>query len=52
MWASGDTLAWWQVFLISLALAILAACASWHGVEKWALRLGRRAPVQLPAGGS
>ena len=52
VWASGDKLAWWQVFLISLALAILAAFASWHGVEKWALRLGHRALVQLPAGGS
>ena len=52
VWASGDRLAWWQVFLLSLVLAILAALASWHGVEKWALRLGHRAPIQLPAGGS
>ncbi|MEI9982743.1 MAG: acyltransferase [Aliidongia sp.] len=51
-WASGGRLAWWQLFLISLALAILAATASWHGVERWALRLGHRRPVQLPAGGS
>jgi peptidoglycan/LPS O-acetylase OafA/YrhL len=30
------------VFLGSLAIALPAAWLSWHGVEKWALRWGRR----------
>jgi peptidoglycan/LPS O-acetylase OafA/YrhL len=43
VWATGDRLPWWAVFALSVALSGLAALLSWHGVEKWALRLGRRA---------
>jgi peptidoglycan/LPS O-acetylase OafA/YrhL len=46
VWATGDRLPWWQVFGLSLVLAVAVAMLSWHGVEKWALRLGRR---RLPA---
>lgn len=42
MWLSGGRAPWWQVFLGSLAIALPAAWLSWHGVEKWALRWGRR----------
>jgi peptidoglycan/LPS O-acetylase OafA/YrhL len=52
VWATGDRLPWWQVFALSLALAIAAALLSWHGVEKWALRLGRRRDQSAAAGGS
>lgn len=55
VWASGNRLVWWQVFLISMILTIIVAQLSWHGVEKWALRLGRSkrpALVGQPAGGS
>jgi peptidoglycan/LPS O-acetylase OafA/YrhL len=38
VWATGGRLPWWQVFALSLALAVMAALLSWHGVEKWALR--------------
>jgi peptidoglycan/LPS O-acetylase OafA/YrhL len=48
VWATGDRLPWWQVFLLSLALAVPVAMLSWHGVEKWALRLGQRTrPAEL-----
>jgi peptidoglycan/LPS O-acetylase OafA/YrhL len=47
MWLSGGRAAWWQVFFGSLAIAVPAAWLSWHGVEKWALRWGRRSARQL-----
>ena len=46
MYLSGGKASWWQVFLGSLALALPAAWLSWHGVEKWALRWGRRRPAR------
>lgn len=54
MWLSGGRANWWQIFLGSLGIALPAAWLSWHGVEKWALRLGRRgvraaAPAVMPA---
>ncbi|HEX6441436.1 MAG TPA: acyltransferase family protein, partial [Stellaceae bacterium] len=54
MWLSGGRANWWQIFLGSLCIALPAAWLSWHGVEKWTLRLGRRrarvaAPAALPA---
>jgi peptidoglycan/LPS O-acetylase OafA/YrhL len=42
MYLSGGRAAWWQVFFGSLALALPMAWLSWHGIEKWALRWGRR----------
>ena len=45
MWLSGGRAVWWQIFFGALAIALPAAWLSWHGVEKWALRLGRRRPV-------
>ena len=53
MWLSGGRANWWQIFLGSLCIALPAAWLSWHGIEKWALRLGRRrapAPALAPAG--
>ena len=44
MYLSGGKATWWQVFAGSLALALPAAWLSWHGVEKWAMRAGRRLP--------
>jgi peptidoglycan/LPS O-acetylase OafA/YrhL len=44
MYLSGGRAPWWQVFLGSLAIAFPLAWLSWHGVEKWALRLGRTLP--------
>ena len=52
VWAIGDRLPWWQVFGLSLAFAILVALLSWHGVEKWALRLAHRSGQSAAAGGS
>ena len=50
MWLSGGRANWWQIFLGALALALPAAWLSWHGIERWALRLGRRrAPVPVRA---
>jgi peptidoglycan/LPS O-acetylase OafA/YrhL len=54
MWLSGGRANWWQIFLGSLCVALPAAWLSWHGVEKWALRIGRRrarviAPAAMPA---
>src|SRR5437868_10163266 len=46
MWLSGGRAVWWQVFFGSLALALTMAWLSWHGIEKWALRLGRRAAIR------
>lgn len=43
IWLSGGRAPWWGVFFGSLALALPAAWLSWHGIEKWALRWGRRA---------
>jgi len=49
MWLSGGQANWWQIFIGSLVLALALAWLSWHGVEKWALRLGRvRRPVAPP----
>jgi peptidoglycan/LPS O-acetylase OafA/YrhL len=50
MYASGGKAAWWQVFLISLPAAALAAFLSWHLVEAPMLRLKpRRRAAPLPA---
>lgn len=52
MWLSGGHASWWQVFFGSLAIALPAAWLSWHGIEKWALRLGRRSvPLLAVAAG-
>ena len=49
MWASRGTLAWWQLFLLSLPLALAAAWLSWHLVEEPMLRLKKRAgPARAP----
>ena len=45
MYLSGGRANWWQIFLGSLCIALPAAWLSWHGIEKWALRWGRRAPA-------
>jgi peptidoglycan/LPS O-acetylase OafA/YrhL len=42
MYASGGTARWWQLFLLALPLAALAAFLSWHLVEAPALRLKPR----------
>ena len=42
MWLSGGRAAWWEVFFGSLGLALPMAWLSWHGIEKWVLRWGRR----------
>jgi peptidoglycan/LPS O-acetylase OafA/YrhL len=45
---SGATAPWWEVFLISLALAVPAAFLSWHAIERgcrWCARPGGRVPV-------
>ena len=39
MRAGGGRLAWWELFLVSLAVAGALAFLSWHLVEKHALRL-------------
>ena len=49
---SGGKASWWQLFLISLPLAALAAFLSWHLVEAPMLRLKPRrppAPLSAPA---
>jgi peptidoglycan/LPS O-acetylase OafA/YrhL len=46
MWLSGGRAVWWQVFFGSLAAALPMAWLSWHGIEKWALRWGRRAATR------
>ncbi|MGB8840919.1 MAG: acyltransferase [Aliidongia sp.] len=43
VWATGGRLPWWGVFASALTLAALAAMLSWHGIERQALRLARRA---------
>jgi peptidoglycan/LPS O-acetylase OafA/YrhL len=50
---SGGTAPWWQVFGVSLALAVPAAFLSWHGIERrcrWRGRSGTA--VRLPAAGA
>lgn len=47
---SGGHATWWQVFLGALAITLPAAWLSWHGIEKWALRWGRRSPVPRRTG--
>ncbi|HZB93128.1 MAG TPA: acyltransferase [Stellaceae bacterium] len=52
MYWSGGRAAWWEIFLIALPLATLAAFLSWHFVEEPMLRLKPRrrpAPVSAPA---
>jgi peptidoglycan/LPS O-acetylase OafA/YrhL len=39
LYASGGRLAWWQLFPLALAITAAIALASWHLVEKPALRL-------------
>jgi peptidoglycan/LPS O-acetylase OafA/YrhL len=48
----GGALAWWQVFLISLAVAVPTAFLSWHGIESRCRWRGRRsdAAALAPAG--
>jgi peptidoglycan/LPS O-acetylase OafA/YrhL len=46
MYLSGGKALWWQIFAGSLGLALPAAWLSWHGVEKWAMRWGRRLPAR------
>jgi peptidoglycan/LPS O-acetylase OafA/YrhL len=43
----GDTVTWWQVFLLGLGTCLPLAFLSWHCIEKNALRLkpGRSAPL-------
>jgi len=54
---SGATAPWWEVFLVSLALAVPAAFLSWHGIERrcrWRARrheAGPLIPVGIPVGG-
>jgi len=45
MWLSRGQAPWLLVFVGSLVIALPAAWLSWHGVEKWALRWGRRFPT-------
>jgi len=51
MYASGGIARWWQLFLLGLPLAALAAFVSWHLIEAPALRLkperGRSQPRAL-----
>jgi peptidoglycan/LPS O-acetylase OafA/YrhL len=39
VWLTGGRAPWWQVFALSMAAALPVSLLSWHGVEKWALRL-------------
>jgi len=48
MWLSRGQAPWWLVFVGSLVIALPAAWLSWHGVEKWALRWGRRERASAP----
>jgi peptidoglycan/LPS O-acetylase OafA/YrhL len=48
MWAGGGRLAWWQIFALSLAIAVPVAFFSWHGLEKRALGLIRRRIAVAP----
>jgi peptidoglycan/LPS O-acetylase OafA/YrhL len=48
VWITGGRMPWWGVFALALALAILAAWLSWHGVEQRALRLGWRKEQLAP----
>lgn len=48
MWLSGGRANWWEIFVSSMALSIVLAWLSWHGVEKWALRLGHARRTAAP----
>ncbi len=48
VWATRDKLPWWQVFALSMVLAVPIAWLSWHGIEKRALQLGRRSWIAAP----
>jgi len=50
MYESGGTASWWQILLWSVAITVALAWLSWHGVEKWALRWGRRLTQRRSAG--
>jgi peptidoglycan/LPS O-acetylase OafA/YrhL len=41
MFLSGGRANWWQILIGSLALSLMLAWLSWHGIEKWALCWGR-----------
>jgi peptidoglycan/LPS O-acetylase OafA/YrhL len=49
LYASGGRLAWWQLFPLALAITAAIALASWHLVEKPALRLKPTAAIPAPA---
>ena len=44
IWLYKDRLSWSMLFLLVLVVTTGLALASWHGVEKWALRLKPRRP--------
>lgn len=50
-WLGGGRLAWWQIFGLSLAIAVPLAFLSWHGLEKRALGVirSRLATAPVPA---
>ena len=51
IWLFKDRLSWWSVLGLTLVMTFMLAFASWHLVEKWALRLKpSRRVVQLSAG--
>jgi peptidoglycan/LPS O-acetylase OafA/YrhL len=49
LYASGGKLAWWQLFPLALAITGVIALASWHLVEKPALRRKPTATIPAPA---
>jgi peptidoglycan/LPS O-acetylase OafA/YrhL len=49
LYVSGGRLAWWQLFPLALAITAAIALASWHLVEKPALRLKPTAAIPAPA---
>jgi peptidoglycan/LPS O-acetylase OafA/YrhL len=51
-WAAGGRIAWWQEFLLSLALTSVLAVLSWHLVEQPALRLKPRNRPASPSSAS
>lgn len=46
LWLYKDRLGWWSLLALATALTVLLALASWHGVEKPALRLKPHRPHQ------